>query len=250
MRAAIDAELGPLASRVSRELSPNDEMFALGGSWTNYLWIATSALHCIRRSMGLVGRQDARSILDMASGHGRVLRVLKAAFPEARTTACDVNRDGVEFCAREFGALPVISHADPQRVELEGPFDLVWCGSLFTHLDSPRWGGFFDLIESELEPGALFVFTVFGAQIAESWRSGVQDPELTPESIARILKGYDESGFGYADYPAATGWGDAVVTPEWVCNTIAGRERLRFVDHWPAGWVGSQDVVTCVRESP
>jgi len=248
MSAAIDAELGPLAARVSCELSPNDEMFAFGRNWTNYLWIATSALHCIRRSMNLIGKQDARSILDMASGHGRVLRVLKVAFPEARTTACDVNRDGVEFCAREFGAVPVVSHDDPEQVDLEGPFDLVWCGSLFTHLDSPRWAGFLDLIDSELEPGALFVFTVFGAQIAESWRSGVQDPELTPEAIARILKGYDESGFGYANYPDAVRWGDAVLTPDWVRETIAGRERLRFVDHWPSGWVGSQDVVTCVCE--
>lgn len=246
MNAAIEAELGPLLARVSRQVSPNDEMFK-PGHWTHYLWVASSALHCIRRSMELAGKRDARSILDMASGHGRVLRVLRVAFPDAHTTACDIDRDGVEFCASAFGAVPVLSHADPARVDLDGPFDLVWCGSLFTHLDSKGWAGFFDLIEAELEPGALLVFTVFGAQIAEPWRSGAPDPELTPEGIAQILRGYDEVGFGHADYPGTPGWGDTVVTPEWVREMGSGRAALRLVDHWPAGWAGSQDVVTCVR---
>jgi SAM-dependent methyltransferase len=246
MKLEIEAELGPLVSHVSQELSPNDEMFAFGRNWTNYLWIATSALHCIRRSMTLVGKHDARRILDLASGHGRVLRVLKVAFPEATATACDVNQDGVRFCAEQFGAVPVVSHADPAQVQIEGRFDLVWCGSLFTHLDSPRWNGFLDLIESVLEPDGLFVFTVFGRQIADGWRSGVPDPELTPEGIQQILRGYDRSGFGYADYPGAEAWGDAVVTSDWVRKTVDGRARLRVVDYWEAGWVGSQDVVTCL----
>jgi SAM-dependent methyltransferase len=246
MKLEIEAELGPLASDVSRELSPNDEMFAFGRNWTNYLWIATSALRCIRRSMDLVGKQDARRILDFASGHGRVLRVLKVAFPGAMTTACDVNEDGVRFCAEQFGSVPVVSRADPAQIHIEGPFDLVWCGSLFTHLDSPRWNGFLDVIQSVLEPDALFVFTVFGRQIADSWRSGVPDPALTPEAIERILRGYDSSGFGYADYPGAEGWGDALVTPEWVRKAVDDRDGMRVVDFWETGWVGSQDVVTCV----
>jgi SAM-dependent methyltransferase len=246
MQREIEAELGPLLPQVSRELSPHDEMFAFGRNWTGYLWIAASALRCIRRSMSLVGKQDAHRILDLASGHGRVLRVLRVAFPAAATTACDVNADGVRFCAVQFGATPVVSHADPAHVKLEGPFDLVWCGSLFTHLDAPRWDGFLELIESVLEPDALFVFTVFGAQIAESWRGGVPDPQLTREDIEQILRGYDQIGFGYADYPGEDGWGDALVTPEWVRATIERRNGLRFVDHWATGWVGSQDVVTCL----
>ncbi len=82
----------------------------------------------------------------MPSGHGRVLRALKAAFPGAHLTACGHRRDGVEFCARVLGATPIVSRENPAEIELEGPYDLIWCGSLLTHMDAARWPGFLDLL--------------------------------------------------------------------------------------------------------
>jgi SAM-dependent methyltransferase len=241
-----EAELGPLIRTVSTDVSPNDRMFAIGHCMPFYLWVGASAIRCIRRSMSLLGKQNAARILDFGCGHGRVLRMLKAVFPDAQLTACDVLEDGVEFCARAFGATPVLSRVDATQVAIEQQFDLIWCGSLFTHLDRPRWNGFLGLIESVLEPGGVFVFTVQGRHIADTWRAGPLQPEHPQQTMNGILADYDSAGFGYSDYAGVHNWGDALVTPEWVRGAIASTERLQLVDHVETEWAAAQDVVTCL----
>ena len=245
--AATARFMSERVAAVSTVISPGDEMFSLDTTWDSYIGVAVSAVDCIRRSMELAGKRGFESILDLACGHGRVLRLLKATFPDAKLTACDLNEDGVRFCAAEFGAAPVVSHEDPELVPLTGSFDLVWCGSLFTHLDEPRWDGFMTLVESGLEAGGLFVFTLQGRQIAEAWRGGARDPRLPPDRIERILAGYDASGFGYAHWEGERNWGDSLVKPDWVRQQIERREGLTLIDYVETGWAGAQDVATCVR---
>jgi SAM-dependent methyltransferase len=243
----IDRELGRSVLEVSDELSPSDEMFALDRTWTSYLVIGTDALRCIRRSLSLAEKREVRSIFDLACGHGRVLRVLKAAFPQAKLTACDINADGVEFCARVLGAVPVVSHVRAREIDVTGPFDLVWSGSLFNHFDAPRWDEFLALVEAVLEPGGLLLMAIHSGQLAEGMRAGVPDPKLSREGMAQIVRGYDESGFGYANYAGVRDWGDNVAKPEWVRSLIASRPGLELVDYEESGWVNALDVVTCVR---
>lgn len=64
-------------------------------------------------------------ILDLPSGAGRVLRALRAGFPDASIVACDLMRDGVDFCAREFGAIPVYAAADVGSGTGPDRFDLI-----------------------------------------------------------------------------------------------------------------------------
>ena len=56
-------------------------------------------------------RHGFESILDFGCGFGRVLRMLKAAYPEARLTAADVKREGVDFCARRHLGVSIASPA-------------------------------------------------------------------------------------------------------------------------------------------
>src|SRR5262245_10124406 len=94
---------------VVRTISPDEEMSRSKWGEPGYHRVGQSALHCIRLSLEAAGKDPAevRSILDLPSGHGRVLRYLKAAFPDAALTACDLSRDGVDFCAATFGARAV-----------------------------------------------------------------------------------------------------------------------------------------------
>jgi SAM-dependent methyltransferase len=245
----IDRELGPAVLEVSQEVSPDDAMLALDHSWSSYLSNASSALRCIRRSMRVAEKHQVRSIFDLACGHGRVLRVLKVAFPEARLTACDINVDGVEFCARVLGAVPIVSHVKARDIDVPGTFDLVWSGSLFNHFDVPRWDEFLDLVEAALEPGGLFVMAIHSRQFVEGMRQGIPDPKLSRDGIERIVRGYDRTGFGYADYAGKRDWGDNVAKPEWVEALIKGRKGLDLLDYQESEWSNALDVVTCVRRS-
>src|SRR5437588_824000 len=80
---------------------------------------------------------------------------------------------------RRVGARAIASHPDPAKVVLAGPYDLIWVGSLLTHLDAPRWSVFFELFGSALAPDGVCVFTCHGHTAAEMIRTGKAGYGLT-----------------------------------------------------------------------
>ena len=166
-------------------------------------------------------------------------------FPDAKLVACDISRDAVDFCAQEFGAIPVYSQEDPAAIELPGPFDVIWVGSLFTHVPEPRWIAFLDLLASVLSEDGLLVFTVQGRNVRRQLAvRPARDGTSTEAGVEQIVRGYDEHGFGYADWSGASGYGTSLNRPSWVTRQIEERPGLRLVGYREIGW-GRQDVVTC-----
>jgi hypothetical protein len=64
---------------------------------------------------------------------------------KANFTACDLDEHGVDFCVRKFGATGAYSDVDPRKIRIQAKFDLIWVGSLFTHLNGDRWSSFLNL---------------------------------------------------------------------------------------------------------
>jgi SAM-dependent methyltransferase len=145
---------GAAELQFSTVISPKDHMWNTGSQW--YYDVGKSALDCIRSALA-TARIKPASILDLPSGHGRVCRMLRAAFPEAHLTVCDLDHDAVDFCAAQFNAVPVYSHEDIRRVRLDQSFDLIWCGSLLTHLDRQQWPDFLGFFSDHLSPDGLLV---------------------------------------------------------------------------------------------
>ena len=100
----------------------------------------------------------------MPCGHGRVLRTLRAAYPQAEIVACDIDTDGVDFCAKTFDAIPVYSKENPEEIDLRRKFDLIWVGSLFTHIRDERWPEFLSFFSRVLAPGCVLIFTTCRAE--------------------------------------------------------------------------------------
>jgi SAM-dependent methyltransferase len=226
-------------------IAPNDLM--LHKEWGDdlalavYLESGRTALHCVRAALAAAGKPDVRRVLDLPCGHGRILRVLKAAFPDADLTACDLDRDGVDFCGRQFGADPVYSHPDPARVRLPGPFDLIWCGSLLTHLDAPRWAGFLRLFRSVLAPDGVCVVTTHGVGAAEYIRArrityGLPDPP-------KLLRRYERHGFAFLPYRPGGDYGVSMSSPAWVAARVAELPATRLVLLLEKGFHNHQDAV-------
>jgi SAM-dependent methyltransferase len=240
--------LGGLTGQVVSDVSPNDTMMT--SSWTAYLLTGARAFACIRSSLELAGKRSIERVLDFGSGHGRVLRVLKAAFADASFVACDLDEDAVEFCASTFGATPVVSHENPDRIEIEGRFDLIWSGSVFTHVDAVCWPAFLTKLESLLAPSGILVFTAHGAPEVERLRdqNAVSATGLSQDERKTVLESYDRTGFGYAGYSFRSDFGTAVASPAWVRGRIAECSRLRLLKHAEHAWGGGQDVVTCVAD--
>jgi SAM-dependent methyltransferase len=233
----------PYSADVIREISPRDAMY--GGDESAYFTSGDSALRCIRLAMSAAGVETPRRILDLPCGHGRVLRSLKAAFPEAALIACDIDPDAVEFCSSVLGAIPVHSHFSPRDIDIPGKVELIWCGSLLTHIDSFRWNGFLSLFEWSLVPGGLVLFTTHGRVAAEQLSTVTIRDFARP--VENLLRDFEAYGFAYSDYyDAPREYGVSLSSPAWVCRQLEQLPRLRLAGFAEAAWDSHQDVIACV----
>ncbi|MBL9216129.1 MAG: class I SAM-dependent methyltransferase [Opitutaceae bacterium] len=236
----------PLAG-LNREIAPGDEMYF--GNAEHYFDVGESALRCVESALLAVRRRKSAvgSILDLPCGYGRVLRFLRQAFPGAQLTACDLLRDGVEFCARQFGAVPVVSRTEPAEVPLSGGYDLIWCGSLLTHLPAARCAGFLQLFQRVLHPDGILVFTLHGRRCEAELATGRHDFGLAPEQATPLLAEYRRTGFGYVDYPGQPGYGISLARPSYVLEHFVQRPEWRLVGYHETAWDRRQDVV-CLQK--
>jgi SAM-dependent methyltransferase len=240
-------DIRPLVEEVPeviQEVSPRDEMYP--GDPEHYFGYGEWALRLVRLAALSRWQDNFDRILDFACGHGRVLRTFRAAFPHAKLTACDISRDGVDFCAETFAATPIYSSEDPNEIELHDDFDLIWCGSLVTHLDKPRWADFLELFHRSLRPHGLLLFTTAGRFAAERFRrepTGFEDPAF--------VERFDAEGFSYTEYQAKVKdhvgirtYGQSLSSLGWVLEYIEKQGLFGVVHASEKSW-GEMDVIAC-----
>jgi SAM-dependent methyltransferase len=231
--------------KVIKSISPDDGMFV--GNSDHYFSVGFSALRCIRIALTLANKQTCRTILDLPCGHGRVLRFLKAEFPDAQFTACDLQRSAVDFCAEAFGAAPAYANEDPAQTNIQGPFDLIWCGSLLTHLDQNRWCSFLSFFEGLLSPRGVLVFTTHGRLTVRHVQEGTYDYGIYGQPPKDLLDDYHRSGFGFANYPNDMNYGISASSPSWVLSQLERLPKVRILTYIERGWDDHQDVVASQR---
>jgi SAM-dependent methyltransferase len=128
---------------------------------------------------------DVRSLLDFAAGYGRVVRFLLRDLPPQHITVSDIYTDAVVFQRERFGVHGFVSQADPDTVDLGGPYDLITCVSLFTHLPAPLFGRWLQRLAGALTPDGLLLFTTQAPSLhQEGWS---QDYTFVPASESRSL---------------------------------------------------------------
>jgi SAM-dependent methyltransferase len=237
-------------SAVGKHISPAD-FSAVGGREEHYFRVGRSAVECIQKALDIasISPHRIKRILDLPCGHGRVLRYLKAAFPEAEITACDLLRDGVDFCSSIFGATALYSCDEPEDIPLEpGSFDLIWVGSLYTHLDAPLWPRFLAVLRNSLCPGGLLVFTTHGRNAYQRVIGGTTYG-ISYWRVTLLAYRYERTGFSYTKYPGSESYyGLSLSHPAWVTHQLTAVGGLRLVSLSEESWDQHQDVFACIRE--
>ena len=244
-----DASLLPreraLLHRIESRISPRDGMYK--GDGNHYFRVGLSAVACIDAAIAAAGNSDPGKILDLPCGHGRVLRFLVHRFPDATVMACDLDTDGVDFCSDTFGVRGAYSSPDLAALSLETKFDLIWCGSLITHLDEGRIDALLKFMARHLAPGGLMVFTAAGERVAEWMLSGEFDYGIAKSAIPVITAQYRDSGYAYTDYPYMPDYGISLTAPAWIRKSIEPVRGLREVYFAEHGWDNHQDVYGFVK---
>jgi SAM-dependent methyltransferase len=215
----------------------------------HYWRTGTSALEVILQTMLVTGSTEFETILDFPCGFGRVARHLVAAFPDAHITACDIDPEMISFCAREFACTPLLSNVNFNELEFDEKFDLIWCGSLFSHLPEHKFRDCLALFSRSLAPNGMAVFTTHGRH---SHRFG-SDKYLPASRFAKVQREYEETGFGYEDYsdaPSAytNNYGITLSAPAYIADAISADMTIRMVLFTERGWLDHQDVVAVLKK--
>ncbi|WP_165070773.1 class I SAM-dependent methyltransferase [Paludisphaera rhizosphaerae] len=237
-------------------LSPREQMSFCG--MEHYWKAGQSALACIEDGLRAAGRPEVGfdgapygvwTILDLPCGQGRVLRHLRRGFPQARITASDLEREGVEFCAATFDAIPLHSNDDPSKLPLPvDHFDLIWVGSLFTHVDAPKWDLFLESFRRALRPRGVLVFTTHGNKACKNMKRRGATYGHSDAELDALTTGYDQNGFAYGRYTGLDwNYGTSLSSLNWVSRRIEDSQGLQLVHAVEEGWDRHQDCYTCVR---
>ena len=242
-----------LLKQVETRISPGDGMYA--GNGAHYFKVGLSAIACIEAAIDASGLASVRSILDLPCGHGRVLRFLVRRFPEAKFIASDLDRKGVDFCVRTFGVEGVYSQWHLSEFLVDHQFDLIWCGSLITHLNETGIQDLLAFFTRHLGSGGLLIFTTHGERVIQRMLNRTFDYGIANERLPALIDSCRKEGFGFTDYPrgsdygvSASGYGVSLTTPEWIGAEAEklGLDEVYFCEH---GWDDHQDVYGFVRQS-
>ncbi len=224
---------------IDRTVSPKDHMYNTGADW--YFSVGTDGIRVILRSLAISEVHDVRRILDLPCGHGRVGRHLRAAFPHADIAFADIDTDGADFCAAQFGGTAIHSQPDLSRAPIGENYDVIWIGSLFTHVDEARAEAWLRHLCRRLSPRGILIATLHG-----NWSKEVQGKYgemIGPDEWEEILQGYEATGWGYARYAGTDDYGVSLCEASAVI-AMAGRvEGVRVLGYHERGWAENHDVL-------
>lgn len=223
---------------VSTNFSATDTMLE-NGNHRRYLAVGANAMQAIRAS---IGSAEPKSILDLPCGHGRVARHLRHAFPDADLYVADIDTVGAEFCASEFKATLLKPSSDFTTLDFGRTFDLIWVGSLITHLDANATRNFFGFVARHMDDRSSAVITSHGPFVAGRLFLAQRSVYgLSVEQETKILSDYMETGYGYCDYSNRVGYGISVCSRNWIAEA-AKDAGLQLISHRDHAWDNHQDV--------
>ena len=224
---------------VSLNIASTDGMFH--GNGTHYLTCGASALNAIRACITLANITP-KSFLDFGSGAGRVTRWLRAAYPNACISVTDIREADLEFCSTEFDALTWVTKIDIDLLEAPLTYDLIWVGSVLTHLPESQSIHLLRKLVGFLNPDGVVVVSLHG-RFARA-RGPKYDNYGVADRWQDIENGYSsEEGYGYADYPGQEGYGISVSKPSWSARLVEKLAEARLLLFSELAWDGHHDIL-------
>ena len=207
---------------VSRIISPDDAMWRPQPNEKTYLAAGKTVADTIRVIQHLAN-QEPKSILDYGCGHGRILRWLQAYWPDAKLSGADIRRGQIDFCAKTFGATPILLDKPFSQIQLPSTYDLIWLGSIFTHIDAASWRELIVLLKRFTNKNGILCFSFAGRKVYEMIKredKGALIEAEPKEKVAALLSGYESGGFGFLPQLESNGrpWGRSLVQLTWALN--------------------------------
>jgi len=229
-----------LFKNLNTEISKRDGMYENDN--VKYFSVGLWAVQCINEVLSTVAERPIQKILDLPCGHGRVLRFLAQRFPTAKITASDIDRDGVDYCVKTFGANGVYSKKNIDKLFLDDKFDLIWSGSLITHLRAEDTVNLLRFFDRHLAANGVIIFSTHGSYSIEVMEKNLFSYHIEEKLIPSLIKDYHEKGYGYADYRRQRDYGISVTSPDWFRNQFKSLSNWQEIYFKEKAWGNHQDI--------
>jgi SAM-dependent methyltransferase len=168
------------------------------------------------RTMG-VDLAHARRVLDFGCGCGRTLRWFLREFPGVEFHGADVDEEAIAWCRRNLpGGHFTRNQPQPPLPYQDGYFDVIYCLSVFTHLDEAMQDAWLAELRRLLTPGGVVLLTV---------HSDLAARVLDDEGLA-VLR---TAGFVYRRSERLRG-----IVPDWYHTSFHSRDYIvqRLAQHF------------------
>lgn len=234
--------LEAVRARVDFRLMPGDHMLA--GNLEQYSSVGASALEIVHSNILLANSCEPKAILDFGCGSGRVLRWLRASFPDADIYASDVRVDSLHFCAEAFLVKTWLSSASISELSSPAKYDLIWCGSVLTHLSEEKSRALLRKFYSWLNIDGICIVTTHGRKVLENIKSG-RNSYVQEKRHKEVLFGLVETGYGFLPF-SGTEVGFSVSSMEWLIREVK-QCGARIVSFSEQVWSRHHDVLAFQR---
>ena len=132
-------------------------------------------------------------------------------------------------------------------------FDLIWCGSLVTHLNAPAILSLFRLFDRHLASNGVVIFTAHGDYVRHRLETTTNWPyQISREAGKTAVSSYRTEGFVFVPYIGKTEadqYGLSLTSPAWIRSQCALIQNWKELFHEPRGWDQHQDVFGYLKAS-
>ncbi|PBB64789.1 hypothetical protein CK228_31160 [Mesorhizobium sp. WSM4312] len=178
---------------------------------------------------------DPSSVLEFASGYGRVARYATQVLPDAAWVSSDVHPNAIEFLSNKIGVRAHLSSTKPEDWSIDNEFDAVFALSFFSHMPDATFAPWLSRVFTAVKPGGILIFTTHGAVSLRNMRAGGLSAQFDDTGF------YWNSNSDQRDLDARD-YGTSAVSLGYVQKAISGIEGAELIRFQQAFWWGHQDL--------
>lgn len=145
------------------------------------------------------------------------------------------------WSAEKFGATGWLSSDELSTVNAPRKYNLIWCGSLVTHITAKETTLLLEKFQEWLNPSGIAVVTSHGRQFVRNLTAGTVQYFANDESVPAILSDLAHNGYGFVPHPGQS-YGISSSTLEWLIRSVRDL-GARVITVSENAWDGHQDVI-------